>query len=32
MKAEISKTKAKKRDDFETMSEVYDKLLMELKP
>ncbi len=32
MKAEISKTKAKKRDDFETMSEVYDKLLTELKP
>ncbi len=32
MKAEISKTKAKKRDDFETMSEVYDKLLTEIKP
>ncbi len=31
MKAEISKKKAKKRDDFETMSEVYDKLLTELK-
>jgi len=32
MKAEISRTKAKKKDDFETTSEVYDQLLCEIKP
>ena len=32
MKAEISRTKAKKRDDFETTSEVYDQLLNEIHP
>jgi ABC-type transport system involved in cytochrome bd biosynthesis fused ATPase/permease subunit len=32
MKAEISRTDAKKRDDFETTSEVYDQLLHEIKP
>lgn len=32
MKAEITKTKERKRDDFETTSEVYDKLLHEIDP
>lgn len=32
MKAEISRKKAKKRDDFETTSEVYDQLLHEIHP
>ncbi len=30
MKAEISRTQAKKKDDFETTSEVYDQLLHEV--
>ncbi len=32
MKAEIHRVKAKKKDDFETTSEVYDQLLNEIKP
>lgn len=32
MKEEITRTKAKKRDDFETTSEVYDQLLHEIHP
>ena len=32
MKSEIAKTDARKRDDFETTSEVYDQLLHEIKP
>ena len=32
MKAEISRTQAKKKDDFETTSEVYDQLLHEVHP
>ena len=32
MKAEISRKKAKKKDDFETTSEVYDQLLLEVHP
>ncbi len=32
MKAEIARTKAKRKDDFETTSEVYDRLLTEIRP
>ncbi len=32
MKSEISRTQAKKKDDFETTSEVYDQLLHEVHP
>jgi len=32
MKTEISRTQAKKKDDFETTSEVYDQLLHEVHP
>ncbi len=32
MKAEINRTDARKRDDFETTSEVYDRLLHEIRP
>jgi hypothetical protein len=32
MKTEINRVRAKKKDDFETTSEVYDKLLHEIHP
>ena len=32
MKAEINRVQAKKKDDFETTSEVYDQLLHEIQP
>ncbi len=32
MKAEISRSSAKKKDDFETTSDVYDQLLQEIDP